>query len=249
MVEPGTALLIDIGNSRVKWGWASRSRIEPGEPFATSASLDEFPRRWAGLPAPAQVVAANVAGAGIGDSLKAFTEQRWGLAPRFVHSQAQAFGISNGYTNPEKLGVYRWLALIGARQAGTGPWCVADCGTAITVDALDAEGRHLGGLIAPGLALMRAALARGTHALPLAGTDAEVGLARDTAAAIANGARQAAAGLVERAFRDTARRLGVAPRLLLTGGDAPVIGADLEISHDIKPQLVLEGLYVIAQGN
>jgi len=249
MPERGAALLIDIGNSRVKWGWASQGRITPGEPFPTQASLDEFPRRWRDALAPAQVVVANVAGNGIGDRLKAFTKQRWGLAPRFVYSQAQAFGIINGYTNPEKLGVDRWLALIGARHAGPGPVCVADCGTALTVDALDAEGLHLGGLIAPGLALMRAALARGTHALPLADSDAEGGLAHDTAAAIESGTRQAAAGLVERAFRETARRLGAAPRLLLTGGDAPAVGADLEIPYDIKPELVLEGLYMVAQGN
>jgi type III pantothenate kinase len=249
MADQGAALLIDIGNSRIKWAWARQGRIEPGEPFATRVGGEEFPRRFGAFPPPAQIAVANVAGAAIGDVLKAFAERQWGLAPQFAYSQARACGVVNGYDKPEKLGVDRWVGLIGARHATLGPCCVADCGTAITFDALDADGKHLGGLIAPGLSLMRTALAGGTHGLGLAEDAGQSRLARDTAAAIAAGTRQAAAGLIEHAVRETARRLGGEPRLLLTGGDAPAVGAGLVgLPYELKPELVLEGLLAIAQG-
>jgi type III pantothenate kinase len=246
MAESGAVLLIDIGNSRVKWGWGKQGGIEPGDSFATLAALQGFNHHWDDAPPPGRVVVANVAGADICLALQTFSVQRWGLAPRFVCSSAQACGVSNGYTFPEKLGVDRWLALIGARHLGHGPCCIADCGTALTFDALDGAGVHLGGLIAPGLGLMRGALARGTHGLALVESNCQSGLARDTAAAIVAGTRLAAAGLVERAYRETARRLGCQPRLLLTGGDAPSLGEELTLAFELRPHLVLEGLFVIA---
>lgn len=248
MTEAGGLLLVDIGNSRVKWGWAGAGRIEPGEPFATPAAAPVFPDAWMDAPPPGQIVVANVAGEGVAAALRAWSEGRWRLSPRFVRAEAEGFGVANGYETPGKLGVDRWVALVGARRACAGPVCVADCGTAVTFDALDGAGRHLGGLIAPGLALMRGSLARGTRGLVLAGGEAQDGLARDTAAAIAAGTRQAAAGLVEHAFRAAARELGVAPSLLLTGGDAPDVAAALAVPCEVRPNLVLEGLLAIALG-
>jgi type III pantothenate kinase len=247
MAESVAVLLIDIGNSRVKWGWGRAGRIEPGESFATLAASQGFNHYWDNAPPPAQVVVSNVAGAEIGTAVQAYTVKRWGLAPRLVSSSAQSCGVGNGYAFPEKLGVDRWLALIGARHLDHGPCCIADCGTALTFDALDGAGVHLGGLIAPGLGLMRAALARGTHGLALVEADGRSGLARDTAAAIVAGTRLAAAGLVERAYRESALRLGCQPRLLLTGGDAPSLGEELTMPFEFRPHLVLEGLFVIAE--
>ncbi len=239
-------LLIDIGNSRVKWGRARRSRIEAGEPFARLGCQTAFADHWENMPPPAQALVANVAGSDIADALEDWMERHWHLKPRFIRSEAKGFGVTNGYANPEKLGVDRWVALVGARHACLGAVCVADCGTAITFDALDEEGKHLGGLIAPGLGLMRESLARGTHGLDLANTRPRDRLARDTSAAIASGTRQAAAGLIERAFRTTVQSVGSQPSLLLTGGDAPHIAAALEIPCELRPDLVLEGLWVMA---
>lgn len=247
MAEAGGVLLIDIGNSRVKWGWARGGRIEVGEPFATQDVPVAFPASWNQMPPPEQVLVASVAAPGVAAELQAWTEWRWHLAPRFVRPQAEGSGVASGYDEPEKLGVDRWVALVGARHACAGPVCVADCGTAITFDALDAEGRHLGGLIAPGLALMRDSLARGTSGLLLAGGKAQHDLARDTVSAIASGTALAAAGLVERALRQATRQVGGEPRLLLTGGDAPSIANVLEVPSELRPALVLEGLFAIAQ--
>ncbi len=242
------ALLIDIGNTRVKWGLGQSGLVLPGQPFATHTLNQTDPPAdcWQDLPSPSHVIVANVAGADIAESLKRLTKRRWNVTPRLVCAEAEAFGVRNAYRYPEKLGVDRWVALIAARHAGLGPVCVADCGSAVTVDALDAEGIHLGGVIAPGLAMMRRSLVAGTNALQFAEGGFPDRFARETTAAIASGTCQAIAGLIERCFRQTASRLGTEPRLLLTGGDALAIDPWLELPVEIRPDLVLEGLLVIA---
>jgi type III pantothenate kinase len=242
-------LLIDIGNSRVKWGLGKQGLIEPGKPFPTTDILSDnmLSSRWARTPRPAQIMVANVAGADIAHRLDAWAERCLGMPARFVSPEPRGFGVANAYHKPEKLGVDRWVALIGARHLVPGPVCVVDCGTAITVDALDAEGMHLGGVIAPGLAMMRRSLVAGTSELPFADGDFQGSLARETIAAIAIGTRQALAGLIERCFRQTAVALGVEPRLLLTGGDALAVAPSLTLPVELRPDLVLEGLLVISE--
>jgi type III pantothenate kinase len=250
MTKPSATLLIDIGNSRVKWAFASADQIEPGLAFASQ--LDEaaaaFTRCWADQPPAAQVVVANVAGPAIAAALQTWIENHWAITPQFVRTAPEGFGVVNGYASPENLGVDRWVALIGARHAIRGPLVVADCGTAITVDGLDGTGLHLGGLITPGLALMRQSLASGTRSLPLSQTQTYEHLARETQAAISSGTRLAAVGLIERTVRHIAQRLSVEPTLLLTGGDADEIAAGLDIAVETRPNLVLEGLHLIAGG-
>lgn len=241
-------LLIDIGNSRVKWGRAGNGAVAPGVSFDTHdpMALKRFLAELKVDPPPSQIMVSNVAGKEIAARLTDGCEEGLGVAPKFIRSQARGFGVVNAYQAPERLGVDRWAALIGARRLGAGPWCVADVGTAITWDVLDAEGRHLGGLIAPGLGLMRRSLIQGTSDLIAAAEVRRDRLARDTASCISCGARQAAAGLLERGFREAARRLGTPPGVLLTGGDAAEIAAELEIPHQSRPHLVLEGLWVMA---
>ena len=243
-------LLIDIGNSRTKWGEAKNGRIIPGQPFSTQCfkhNTETLVSTWRKITPPAQVVVANVAGPEIASCLAACTQRCWDLAPRFVSSESEGFGVHNAYLDPGKLGVDRWVALIGAHYVRPGTVCVADFGTAITVDVMDSEGVHLGGVIAPGLTLMRQSLVSGTSDLAFAG-DAFCGsFARETASAIASGTLQAAAGLIERCHRETASKLGCEPRLLLTGGDALAIAPLLGVSFDLRPELVLEGLLVIAE--
>ncbi len=245
----GSSLLVDVGNSRTKWGLGKNGRIEPGEPFATETfnnNAETLACCWQSALPPVQVLVANVAGAEIARCLEAWTQRHWGLAPQFIRSEAAGFGVRNAYLSPGKLGVDRWVALVGARHTRQGPICLADCGTAITVDAMDAEGKHLGGVIAPGLMLMRRSLVAGTSALPFAGVAFHDRLARETSAAIVSGTLQAAAGLLERCFREAAIRLGSETRLLLTGGDAQAIAPLLEIPFEVRSELVLEGLLMIA---
>lgn len=245
MIKP--VLLVDIGNSRVKWGWGDAVGIRAGTPFATADLATALAVHWRGLPPPAQVLVSNVGGAAAAATLQAWTQPHWQLTPVFARSVAAGFGVVNGYAAPETLGVDRWLALVAARGLHTGPVCVADCGTALTFDALDGQGRHLGGWIAPGLGLMRQALARGTAALPDITSTAVTGLADNTRAGIAGGTLQAAAGLIEGGMRRVAEHSNAAPALLLTGGDAAAIAAVLAMPSVTQADLVLQGLQIIAQ--
>ena len=170
MIDPSDSyLLIDIGNSRTKWGVAKNGRIDPGEPFATRCfknNPETLLSCWRNILPPTQVVVANVAGSEIAACLVSWTQRYWNLAPRFVSSEAEGFGVHNAYLDPGKLGVDRWVALIGAHHACPGPVCVADFGTAITMDAINSEGVHLGGVIAPGLMRKIMGVIDGTSHIP-----------------------------------------------------------------------------------
>jgi type III pantothenate kinase len=155
----------------------------------------------------------------------------------WLTSSAAACGVSNGYDNPGQLGADRWAALIGARSLHAGAAIVVMAGTATTIDALDGDGRFRGGLILPGLALMRAALARNTADLPHAAGHYRP-LPTNTDDAIVSGAIHATLGAIER-MRAT---LGMDTLCLLSGGAAGKLAPHLELPLRQVDNLVLEGL-------
>jgi type III pantothenate kinase len=167
---------------------------------------------------------------------------RWHIDPVFVRSTAAACGVRNAYAQPERLGVDRFLALIAAHARQQGAVVIAGCGTALTLDALAADGRHLGGLIAPAPELMRSALLGNTARLGNIDAARIVEIADNTADAVLSGTWLAAAALVERFVAQAAGRVGMAPALLLGGGGAAQLGALLALPHRIDAELVLRGL-------
>ncbi len=232
-------LLVDAGNSRIKWGvHAAGAWRERGWTPTAEAGLQ---RQWAHLPAPARIVVANVAGRAAAKSIRAAC-RRWGTEPDFVAARREQCGVSNGYSVADSLGADRWSALIAARRLFPGSGVlVALAGTAVTVDSLDAAGRFLGGLILPGLNAMRDALARNAAGLASQPGHA-VPFPANTADAMASGAAEAIAGAIERGFR----RLGAGAVCLLSGGDADILLPLLDIPATKHDGLVLEGLLVIA---
>ncbi|MGZ8219278.1 type III pantothenate kinase [Methylomagnum sp.] len=240
-------VLVDIGNSRLKWGRAEQGRIVAGGAFATDeAAPARLDSEWSALPAPDAVQVSNVAGAVIAEKLEDWMARRWRVPVQFARSEAQACGVSNGYERPEQLGVDRWVALIAARHHCPLPVCVVDAGTALTVDVLDGEGRHLGGLIAPGPALMKRALRLETRGVQAVDGGASGWLGRNTADGVAGGVLRAAAGLIENTQREASERLGHAPSLILCGGAGEAIGRLLAIPYRLDPDLVLRGLLILA---
>ncbi len=242
-------LLLDSGNSRLKWAVLSRGVIATGPPLVTGGKIIEadLDRLFDGLATPKRVWIANVAGQAVADKLLAWIRSRWQLEPYFVRPQAVGFGIVNGYRQPETLGVDRWLALIAVRNRYSLPACIADCGTALTLDVVDEAGRHLGGLICPGLTLMAETLMQKTAGIRLEAWHGQVEVLGDhTAAAVHLGARQAALGLIERTFRQQQQ---VHPQLclILTGGDAAELAPRLQVPARLVPDLVLEGLAVVSR--
>jgi type III pantothenate kinase len=247
-----TRLLVDIGNSRIKWclargARAGRQRVLPLSGNGGTA----FARIARAARSATQVTAVCVAGAPRERALARALRIAGLPAPRFIRSSAAAAGLRNGYREAWRLGADRWVAAIGAwHEAGRRrAVCIIDIGTATTVDVVDAGGRHLGGLIAPGPELMQRALLTGTRGIALrarGGTRAPAaGLARDTAAAIRLGALQATAALIERAAADARRTQGPRTVVYLTGGGAAAVQPLLRRRVRTCTDLVLRGLAVL----
>ena len=242
-------LLVDIGNTRVKWGLSRGREISATGAFAhvDRAPAELWPAAWRESARPERVVVANVAGPRIAESLRAYCREHFQLTPEFVASASQAAGVTNGYRNPAQLGADRWAAVIGAYTRQGGPVCVVGCGTAITVDTVSREGRHLGGLIAPGLGTMQRALAAASAALPAEPGGVIELFARDTRTAVTSGVLFAVTGFVERAIAEIRAQQGDELAILLTGGDVEALQPWLRERVTLAPHLVLEGLAVLAE--
>ena len=236
-------LLLDVGNSRLKWAAADASGVgeggaieHGGNPAAAVSSI--------GLAKADAIWIANVTGATLGDKLAAVLKLRFGPAPKFAAVQAEYAGLRVAYAEPQRLGIDRWLALLAAWSEAHGPACVVSAGTALTFDAVDAAGQHLGGVIAPGLLTMQQAVL-GVTRFPSTGP-AQVytdGLGADTDACVRQGALHACAGMVER----LANRHAAGATRLITGGDAARLAPHLENAWSVRPNLVMEGLLVLAR--
>jgi len=166
-----------------------------------------------------------------------------------VVAKSNAYGVRCAYENPAQLGADRWAALVAARHYGTGASCIIDCGTAMTVDVLTADGNHAGGIIIPGLGMMRDALYAGTDGVqePAAESPASGLLACDTAGAVEGGSLYAVVAFIDRVCADMEKELDEPMTCLLTGGDAPDILPLLNAEVEHEPTLVLQGLARVAE--
>lgn len=248
------ALLFDIGNTRVKWGVLDGSRLRRTGSISHESlrerGIESLTRRL-----PRQVdtlVASNVAGPDFATRFARALGIHCDGDLRFVHSERAAFGVTNAYRRPRLLGVDRWVAMIGARAEFKSALCIVDAGTAITIDAVDRTGRHLGGQIIPGMRLMGDALRADTSEIGAARGRVrdpqpwQAMFANTTDGAVAYGSINAVCGAVERAAR-ALRKQGQRPKIVLTGGDASRILSQLGGALVHRPNLVLEGLAHITQ--
>lgn len=244
-------LLVDAGNTRLKWAFSQAGVRSPAQAAAHHAGEDlgAVFAQWAMRPAPTRVLLASVASPALAEALGRWWSRHWGVEAEVVESRAEACGVRNAYAEPRRLGVDRWAAMIGARRRFSGPLCVVDCGTATTIDVVDAAGRHLGGLIAPGPGLMRAALQGNTAAIGAETAEpGDDGLASDTASAVSAGALAATAGLVERVVRQAEARFPAGVTAVLCGGYSADLIPLLQIEYEREEFLVLDGLNVMAEG-
>ena len=232
-------LAVDAGNTRIKWGlhdggtWLAKGWVAT----ADAARLGEA---WRELAAPDKIVASNVAGPGV-RALLAEACGRWPVEIQWAVAVESQCGVRNGYENPAQLGSDRWAALIAACAIAPEGCVVVNAGTAMTVDALSADGVFLGGMIVPGLAAMRRALAESTAAVEVEGGGFRVFPAK-TADAVCSGALSAMAGAVERMAGALSGKQGREPVRLLSGGDAERLLPLLSGKTAIVDNLVLEGL-------
>lgn len=240
-------LLVDIGNCRLKWALAERDALR-GPYFLSGASEDitrGFGTAWSELQ-PEAVVFCSVAGSAVAAALREWAGRQWRLDAVEIRSRARAGVLMNGYREPERLGADRWANLHGARALlGAADTIIVDAGTAVTVDALRADGRHLGGAILAGLAAGRAGLGAAAPMLPPAG-DATDLPATDTAGAIAGGTLAGLAGAIERVALEVGRDLQQ-PVRLLTGGDGATLRARLGDHWHHDELLTLRGVGAAAE--
>lgn len=299
----GSALLVDIGNTRIKWARLQDGRL--GRQFAerfVGWKARDFARRVFGLPASGgtsassgrraagrssrtggaraggdidRVIVSSVAGSRVNEVFTEATRHAHGPKPEFVASQRQAGGISTAYIEPWRLGVDRFVMAIGGHRLAKGrAVCIVSIGTALTIDLVDARGRHRGGAIVPAPPLMidslltktdgirrRAGGGQGSlsqspgksgEGLDGAGTgDVARGssrsiFARTTREAIEEGALLAAAAVVDRGIDEARRAIGHSPVVLLTGGGAKSVAPLIQRPYWSVPDLVLQGLAVLA---
>lgn len=243
-------LFLDIGNARIKWALGDKEQFKVGDPLAHAGKPFKDLARpcWKELEAPERVVISNVRGSDYEKSVRTWVKRRWKVAPEFVRSEASCCDVTNGYIQPERLGVDRWTSLLAVHRAYSGPSVVVDCGTAITIDAIDGNGEHLGGLIVPGMELMQTALSERAPGIELSESGGEESslLARSTESAVSGGILYTAISLIDRVFMDLNAELDSKANLVLTGGDALRVRPLLTRKPVYNPHLVLEGLAVYA---
>lgn len=253
-------LLIDAGNTRIKWalvahdaapgawlqqGVADHNALDPrlilqAVPVSTAAASQRTVRA---------VWIANVAGANVRTCLQAVLHTALpGVPVHWFASSSQACGLENGYRDPAQLGCDRFAAAIGARRLFPGQTLlVANCGTATTLDAISAAGRFEGGMILPGLGTMARSLNQETAQLPPVeySQPGVLHLADNTGQAILSGCIAAQIGAIEQGLR-LLRRQSPQVLCILSGGAAHVLSAALSEPHRVQDHLVLHGLQAVA---
>lgn len=248
-----TFLAVDVGNTRLKWALFDSPR--PGASLLAQGAefLDNIDKlaegAWARLPPPSCMLGCVVAS----DAVKHRVEDQmemWDVAPQWVVSSPFEAGLTNGYDHPARLGPDRWVAMIGAwhRMLAKGaprPIVVTMVGTAVTVEAIDTDGKFLGGYILPGHGIMLRALESGT-----AGLHVPTGEVRpfptNTSDALTSGGTYAIAGAMERMVQHLREHCGTEPWCVMAGGAGWKMAPSMSVPFELVDSLIFDGLLQIA---
>ncbi len=249
-----TFLALDIGNTRLKW--AQYAAPTPGAALLAQGAefLENIDKladgAWAELRAPQHILGCAVAGDAIKRRVQEQLVDLWDVSPQWVVASEAEAGLRNGYDHPTRLGADRWVAMIGAyhRMLANGaprPMVVVMVGTAVTVEAVDADGKFLGGIILPGHGIMLRALESGT-----AGLHVPTGEVRkfptNTSDALTSGGTFAIAGAVERMAQHVRTLCGAEPQCFMTGGAGWKMAPSMSVPFDLVDNLIFDGLLAIA---
>lgn len=238
-------LLVDVGNSRVKWRLTGDDGTEGSCPVDVLAH--GVPLVWGSLQTPEWVLVSLVAGERARVELRRWCAEHWSVVPRFVDSTTVVPGMQNRYANPGQLGVDRWLAMIAVRRIGDAASVVVDCGTAITMDLLDRDGVFHGGMILPGRRILETALQHRVPYLDEVQGPSGKFPADNTADAIVLGIHTALVASLNRFVDNSAALLGETPMIHVTGGDGRWFQSLNERNATLHENLVLDGLQVLME--
>jgi len=241
-------LLIEIGNSKLK---ASQLHLDAmggvtGMHYLGSYTVNSFCHHpnLEKIGEVDQIIYSNVGDVKNYQHIKALA-RKLHVNYQQITSPAKAFGVTNSYSIPTKLGIDRWLAFLAAFKDANAPVVVIDIGTAMTVDVVDEDGAHLGGWISPGFRLMNLALTEHTALVRSGGHHGdELTFGISTKSCVQNGSRAALAGTVLYAMQKAKSMFknDVTPILYLTGGGINHLPPEIVELGKNRPHLVLEGL-------
>ena len=248
-----TFLALDVGNTRLKWALYERPHPDAVLLAHGAEFLENIDRlaegAWADLAEPEHMLGCVVAG----DAIKRRVQEQleiWALHPKWVVPSVQEAGLINGYDHPSRLGSDRWVAMVGARQrilarGAARPLVVVMVGTAVTVEAIDAEGRFLGGLILPGHGIMLRALESGTAGLHVP-TGEVTPFPTNTSDALTSGGTYAIAGACERMVHHLREHTGQEPMCVMTGGAGWKMAPSMSVQFELVDNLIFDGLLALA---
>jgi type III pantothenate kinase len=247
-------LAVDVGNTRLKWALYEAPR--PGA--ALQAHGAEFLENidkladgtWSGIAAPDRMLGCAVAADAVKRRVEEQMEEHWDVSAQWVVPNAGEAGLVNGYDHPTRLGADRWVAMIGGwhRLLARGeprPMVVVMVGTAVTVEAVDAHGRFLGGFILPGHGIMLRALESGTAGLHVPTGDVRE-FPTNTSDALTSGGTYAIAGAIERMVQHVRRHCGAEPTCFMTGGAGWKMAPHMSVPFELVESLIFDGLLEIA---
>lgn len=241
-------LYLDVGNTALKWRLYDGVEVSQGD-AVHRRDWAAVVRQLGALGSPSRIEVASVAGGEADAHLAELLQDAFAISPRFYYSQPADAGVVNGYAEPSRLGVDRWLAIIETWHR-SGASIVVDCGSALTLDAVTAEGRHIGGYIVPGLSMMQRSLVSGTGSIRLSDEEvtADMSPGCSTVDGVLNGILRMSVAFI--ADSVVALREGVKDTcpVYLTGGDAGKVLPHLPFSAELAPDLVLDGLERVTQG-
>jgi type III pantothenate kinase len=245
-----TELLIDIGNTRIKWATLSNGRLSRQEATAHAkwTPMDFQRQVLQSAQGVQRILVVSVASEAVNTTITEVALRTLKLTPEFFVSSRLVGGVTTRYADPWRLGVDRFAAVIGAHaRAKNKAVCIVDVGTAMTIDLVDSKGLHRGGAIVPGPDLMVKSLLKSTSGIEVRAQGGSSGrglFARETSAAIEQGAWYAAAAVVDRAVIEARKTLRITPLLYLTGGASKQLHPLVQTTHVSIPDLVLRGLAV-----
>jgi type III pantothenate kinase len=242
-------LLIDCGNTRLKWRHINALHTQMGvvDYHHEALAMAAF---WSYLTKDETIWIASVANSSLLEQLQAIARQKQLPEIRLARSETMQMGLINGYREPNKLGVDRWLAMVAAWNECRTACMVIDAGSALTVDWIDADGKHAGGHIVPGLNLQQRTLLQQTARVKFMPQILDsVAPGRETQAAVCNGSLAMAVGYLRFLLNEVGQKSPIPPVFFLTGGDADVLSPWLHTPMHLRPHLVLDGLTLYANEN
>ena len=241
-------ILLDCGNSRLKAQWHKAGQLQASYSCAYNPDWTQRLGLWLQDLPVKHCYFASVLDPTRGARLEQCLHQKFDTAvTRFV-SMPRALGVTNAYREPERLGIDRWMALIAASELVDGDVVIIDAGSAMTLDLLRADGKHLGGAILPGINTSQDVFKRIFEHIdfdhPVIAETTEPGCSTEEAIHInySHNSIELLPGLVNR----WTRYFDNEATILLTGGDAVEVQSLLQKPARIVPDLVFLGMARLA---